>query len=508
MITAAALASSLPSDFVTLVQPGDERPVLELELVEPGDLLIPAQGALVIAVGTRDLVEAVTIVENARHASGLAMRDLWASDASIRALCTKARLPLLSVSADAAWSTLIDLLRSQLADSGGTYREHRSPDRVHQDLFDLADRFSAILAAPVTIEDATSQVLAYSSGQDGVDDARMLTIVGRQTPRKVRDHFRARGVFRRLSTSDSPMFIPAGDGDVKARYIVPVRAGGELLGSIWAVKDSPASEFQTGELQSAADEIALCLLRVRAQGEVNRQVRLDQIRSVLLGRTLNRPGWLAEGPWRVAILAGPLNVAAADARCQLWHSLARRRGWQHPMVVDVDSTVYAIVREDGTGAGTWAWLTDVVVSSGQKYPSLAIVAGGPVGSVSQLQHSRAMAEELVGLEAAGDEPVVTVESAWTTIVLARAVAGLRSSYLVSPLTTLLEEERLHGGDLVDTLTAVLDHWGEPRRAARVLGVHPNTVRNRLARLAGQCPVDLADPTVRLALRLEIARAVG
>lgn len=509
MMTAGALADSLTAAVLTLVQSGDERPVLELELVEPGDELIPARGALVLAVGTRDAREALAVVERARGASGVAMRGPWARDPEVLALCAEAGLPLLSVASDASWSLVADLLRGELSNTTGADGAQGSSDQVHQDLFELADRFSAILLAPVTIEDATSRVLAYSSGQDDVDDARMLTIVGRQVPRKVRDHFRARGVFRGLSTSDAPIFIPAGEGDVKARYVVPVRAGGEWLGSIWAVKDGPASPAETRELRAAAEEVALCLLRVRAQNELRRQVHLDQIRSVLRGRTTGRPSWLEDGPWRVAILSGPLSAAAADAQCQLWHSLTRRRGWQRPLVVDIDSTVYAVVRENGSGAGTWAWLRDVVVASGQKYPSLTIAAGGPVSTVGELQYSRATAEELIELgPAAPEQLVITIESAWTAVVLARAVAGLASGNPVSPLSGLLEEERLHGGDLVVTLTAVLDHWGEPRRAASALGVHPNTVRNRLARLAERCPLDLADPAVRLALRLEMAAAVS
>lgn len=501
MITAADLASSLGPAFVTLIQSGDERPVLELELVEPDDSLIPAHGALVLAVGTRTLEEAVNIVEHARASSGLAMRRPWGADPRVRALCAEAGLPLLAVSADASWATVVDLLRSELSQAAGTAT--RSADQVHHDLFELADRFSAILAAPVTIEDATSRVVAYSTGQDDVDDARMSTIVGRQVPRRVREHFRALGVFRRLATSDSPVFIPAGEGGVKARYVVPVRAGGEWLGSIWAVKDAPASEAQAKELYAAAEVIALSLLRIRAQSELNRQIQLDQIRSVLRGGTTMRPTWLDDGPWRVAILTGPLDDAAADARCQLWHTLTRRRGWQRPLIADIDETVYAVVRESGTGVGSWAWLRDLVVEAAAKNPTLTITAGGPVGGVGELTQSRETADELMEL-GPGDRPVVTIEAAWTSVVLARAVAGLAAKNLVSPLPRLIEDDRIHGGDVVKTLTAVIDHWGEPRRAAGVLGVHPNTVRYRLARLDERCPIDLADPAVRLALRLEIA----
>lgn len=498
MITTADLAGSLGPAFVTLIQPGDDRPVLELELVEPEDALAPGHGALVVAVGTRDRGEAVALVGRARGASGIAMRLPWASDPEVRTLCAEAGLPLLAVSAETGWSSVVDLLRSELRTATGAGQH--SSDQAHHDLFELADRFSTLLAAPVTIEDATSRVVAYSTGQDDVDDARMSTIVGRQVPRQVRDHFRALGVFRRLATSDAPVFIPAGAGDVKARYVVPVRAGGEWLGSIWAVKDAPASDEQAKELDAAAELVALCLLRVRAQSELNHQLQLDQIRSVLRGDASVRPSWLNDGPARVAILTGPLSDAAADARCQLWHSLTRRRGWQRPLIADVDGRVYAVVQEAGTGVGTWSWLQAQVLEAAERNPSVTVTAGGPA---VELQQSRQIADELMELSSRPAGPVVAIESAWADLVVARAVQGLAGKAFVSPLTALIDAD--HGGDLVETLGAVIDHWGEPRRAASALGVHPNTVRYRLGRLAERHPLDLADPTVRLALRLEIAK---
>ena len=57
--------------------------------------------------------------------------------------------------------------------------------------------------------------------------------------------------------------------------------------------------------------------------------------------------------------------------------------------------------------------------------------------------------------------------------------------------------------LRDTVRAVIDHWGEPRRAADVLGVHANTVRNRMSRFGEVTGIDLGDPSQRLAVRLEL-----
>lgn len=505
VITAAGLADALTSAFITLARPGGDLPVRALEMIEPGDGTAAEKGDLVLGVGARNLEEVAQLVQLARDASGLVLRHPWTEDIRVQEMCAETGLALLAVVPDVTWSAVIRLLRSALDTAASTRPDEGPADHVYHDLFEMADMIGAILEAPVTIEDAASRVLAYSTGQAGVDEARMSTIVGRQVPRQVRDHFRALGVFRRLASSDAPVFVPAGEAGVKARYVVPVRAGGEWLGSVWAVMEEPAPAARARELRAATEVVALYLLRLRAQSELQLQVQLDQIRTVLSGGVAVRPGWLAPGPWRVAILSGPADDTAAEARCQLWQALARRRGWRHPLVADIDGAVYAVLREEGSGAGSWSWLCELVREESAQNLSLSVVAGGPVDAVVELTDSRAAADELMGLAPPSlEQPVASIESAWTGVVLARAVAGLAHRPLVSPLKELLEDESEIGGDLVATLAAVIDYWGEPRRAADALGVHPNTVRNRLARVAERCPVDLNDPAQRLAVRLEIA----
>jgi DNA-binding PucR family transcriptional regulator len=49
----------------------------------------------------------------------------------------------------------------------------------------------------------------------------------------------------------------------------------------------------------------------------------------------------------------------------------------------------------------------------------------------------------------------------------------------------------------------LDHPGAPAEAARAIHVHPNTMRYRMARIADLAGLDLDDPVVRLAVRLQL-----
>jgi len=87
---------------------------------------------------------------------------------------------------------------------------------------------------------------------------------------------------------------------------------------------------------------------------------------------------------------------------------------------------------------------------------------------------------------------------------ARNAVGTESGLPGSPITALREHDRAHGTAYLATLTAWLDHYGDPQRAAQTLRVHPNTLRYRLRKLDDVAPMDLSSPRVRLALRLQLA----
>ncbi|NGN91738.1 PucR family transcriptional regulator [Nocardioides sp. KC13] len=507
MITAADLAQAVAPAFAELSQAGETRPVLAVELVEADGPIQVERGDVVLAVGVRSLDDALQIIDEARDAAALVLRRAWADQDEVRARCADRGLPLLAIPDESPWSPVMALFRKVL-EAAQTGRSHEPADDLYSDLFDMADKIGALLEAPVTIEDAASRVLAYSTGQEDVDQARMSTIVGRRVPREVRNHFRSVGVFRHLARSDDPLFVPAASPSTRPRYVIPVRAGGEWLGSIWAVVDEPPVLPRSGELRAAVDVIALYLLRLRAHTELHRQTQLDHVRTALRGDTTDRPDWLGPEPWRVAALVGPEGLGI-EARADLWVILARRLGWRQPVVVDLDGLLYVVLSESSgpgsTGPGSTDWFTDLVRAESRHSPTVGLRLGSAVETLAELPRSRTEAAELSTVDLPGHRhAVASVEDCWPELVLGRALAGMARMPLVSPVARLT----VPGADatLLATLEAVVDHWGEVGRAARVLGVHPNTVRYRLARLAEACPLDLDDPAQRLAVRLELARA--
>jgi len=368
---------------------------------------------------------------------------------------------------------------------------------------------AAIADAPVTIEDNRSRVLAYSFGQDATDPARVSTIVGRRVPPEVVAHFRARGVFRRLARSSEPFLVPEGPDGTRPRLVVPVRAGDEWLGSIWAVVSGPVPEEVTSELSNAAAVLALHLLRLRAQANVARRGAVERVRAAIRHFSPGAPADLAlpTGPWRVVALAAPAPDADLQEQVDLWVATCRRHGWAEPLLADLDGMVFAVVT-GGSGPGSWNWLDRLVTESHDVDPSLVAAAGAPVQTRADLPRSRVEAAELLALVRDTEQATLAFDRAWAPLTVRRATSAIDPAALGGPVADLLAHDEQRGTAYVETLHAWLAYPGEPQRAAQLLHVHPNTLRHRMKRLTGVVDLDLADPRERLALQLQLEAALA
>jgi DNA-binding PucR family transcriptional regulator len=419
----------------------------------------------------------------------------------VRDRAERSGIALVELAEQASWAHVVWLLRGVIdrAAVGPNRREHAP---VQDDLFALADAAAALVDAPVTIEDAQSRVLAYSSRQDLTDPARVSTIVGRRVPDEVLATLRAQGVFRRLARSAEPVFVPA-SGGTKPRLVIPVRAGAEWLGSIWAVVEERPPAALVAELVQTSSVVALHLLRLRAQADLSRRVSADRLRAVLSGNPAGAEEWLPAGPWRVVHLGGE----GEEARLlDLWESISRRHAWNQPLLTQLDGRAYALVRDHDDGSpGTWSWLGGVVGQARAEGLDLTARAGRATPTVEELARSRSEALEADRV-APAKAAVTTHEQLWAEATVARAASALGGD-LLGPLALVAGHDRQHGTEHLRTLAAWLDHPGAPSAAARSIHVHPNTMRYRMARIADLAGLDLDDPAVRLAVRLQLAAAL-
>ncbi len=163
-------------------------------------------------------------------------------------------------------------------------------------------------------------------------------------PGDVVAYFRSRGVFRKLARGSDPIFVPQGPDGTLPRLVIPVRAGGELLGSIWAVVEHPVPDERLRDLQGPASILALHLLRLRVQADVVRRVSADRLRAALRAPAPIDQDWgLPTGPWRVVALGGPSGAEEMVHNRARWESIARRHGWRQPLIADVGDVLFAVV---------------------------------------------------------------------------------------------------------------------------------------------------------------------
>jgi hypothetical protein len=311
-------------------------------------------------------------------------------------------------------------------------------------------------------------------------------------------------VFRELSRGRTTIFVPAQRDGTLPRLIVPIRMGGELLGSMWAVVPGPVADERAAAFADTAPVVALHLLRRRALADAERRRSAELVRTVLQGKGSVRLAAaeldLEEEPHRVVAI----DVNAGDAlgaeglRLALWERITAGVG-RRPAVTDLHGVLYAIV-PDRLG---WPALRDALRSESQ-----ALVGASAPAGIVDLAESRAQAEEALGLVRARlvDSPVATHDEVWPVVALHRIAAAAMPTLAadLGPIPLLRAHDEHSGSAYVDTLYEWLRHPGDPKAAARALRIHANTLRYRMARLVDLTGLNLDDPDTRLALTVQLA----
>jgi PucR C-terminal helix-turn-helix domain/GGDEF-like domain len=504
---------------------------------DPVDEPVLPRRALVLGVGVHAPSDIAVLLESLgqHEAAGLVLRSPVTVDPSVTAAVESSGVPLLALTRGASWTQLAALLRSLLAEGDvGDDGPETLGGLPSGDLFSVANAVAALIDAPVTIEDRSSRVLAFSGRQDEADRSRVETILGRQVPERYSRLLVERGVLRELYRSDQPVYIePSSTAElpdfVLPRAAVAVRAGDEVLGSIWAAVREPLTPDRARAMCDAARLVALHLLRIRAGADVSRRLRADLVSTALEGGTgtfeaVRRLG-LADQP--VVVLA--LAVAEQAELARLADGLAMHLSAIHPRcaAAPVGDVAYGLIpvmlgaaaaasADGGDGELRAVRIaTDFLDRVGERSgPVIGIgqVAFDPAG----LPAARACADRALrvlrsgaGSRAAGTGRRVARLAdvhAESLLMELRDLAAAHGDRPTGPIARLSAYDREHGANLVETLRAWLDAFGDVTAASAAMFVHPNTFRYRLRRLTEVGAIDLTDPEQRFAAMLQL-RAV-
>jgi hypothetical protein len=459
-------------------------------------------GDVLLGIGARSVKEAVRWAASARAVVVL----IRGGDNDTSFGGADEGVAVMVVDPAVSWSELAAVVYGLVLEG----RETES-GRGPTDLFALADSLAEAAGGAVTIEDGLSRVLAYSKLQQHADPARVATIIGRQAPEHLRAFFDVRGVSAHLVASDDPLFV-AGDAELglTGRMVVAVRSGRELMGSVWVACSAPLHGAARTALADGARTVALHLLRSRASADLERQVESELVIRLLEGTAdaataASRLG-LPHSPLRVIAVQAFIGAERDAALLVAFERATTGFGWSRPgRSALAGNTVYTLLPgEQAETARRWVSGLRAAIPEG-----VTVVAGiSGAALVPDLAAARHEADECLALHEGsrrGGAPAAYDES-WDDILLQRLRTAARSGRSPDrgPVAELRRHNDANATEYVATLQAWLEAQGDPAEAGERLGVHENTVRYRLRKMAEIANLQLDDAKKRLAMMIELA----
>lgn len=356
----------------------------------------------------------------------------------------------------------------------------------------VAASLGAALGVPVMITDWRRAVLAQVGASELMDRSGNLS-------RWFAGGAGVRAAMR--SRADGPATV-----DVEPDWIVaPVTAQHDSLGHIWARirPDAEAAELVRTSLEQAARVVALELLRGRAADEIERRLRRDFVYELLSPRpdpsmlaARARQAWSGHGqPHRPVVLQLDVTSGVPDVPLELARRMLATLGpssfvarYGHHLVLllpaaDRDEVAEQVGR-----------MRSLLLREGLR-------AGAVVGALcTDLAQTRLSIQAALRLhELLGPRRLVWAEGLESLTLLFGPAEGDRLRAFVASALAPLEGRP----GLLTTLDAYYEAGGNRAAAARRLGVHVNTVRQRIDRTAEVLGWPVDDPVRSASLRLAL-----
>jgi hypothetical protein len=368
---------------------------------------------------------------------------------------------------------------------------------VRDDLQELVDDVSQLLAAPATLEDADFTLLAFcahdAAAEGAMDAVRTRSILTRGSPPETRAWFEEFGI----ASAEAPLRTPADPvAGILTRLVIPVRHEGRTRGYLWLLDGGRIDPADTADpalaaaVERAAEAGALLADRDSPAPDLGRSLAAaltaDDAAREQAVRTLAR----AMGDPSLVLVA--LAPGAAGMPEQ----------WRLP---GAGAVTAVLPGADGPAA---AAVLLPLPSPGDLRPAGALTAASlarlPAGSTAGVSAVRRGLGSLVdqwheastAARVAATVPRFSPVAHWDELGPWRLVGDLTGP---DPVVRPLLAEPL----LAATAETFLDCAGSASRAAAALQVHRQTLYYRLARIEELTGLDLADGEARLLLHASL-----
>lgn len=376
------------------------------------------------------------------------------------------------------------------------------------DLQELVDEASAILRAPVTLEDRRLRLLAFAAHDATTDHVRVETVLGRGAGPQTREWFDSFDIAR----ARGPVHVPANpEREIAARLCLPARARGVVRGYLWAVEPPQGlAPERIRAAQALATRAGEAMARVTSRRRETERLVLDLLEAGVeersgIARELADDLAIASTATIVcAVLGGAPGVQLQAEQVHGPGGVPRDVG-----VAERSGDLVLIVPAGGPGSP----VTDVVESAITGLARLGlpeVVAG--VGDEVPLHEvgasdRRARAALRVVRPRTTDQPTgpaATRVHAWDALGVTRLLGGRGADELVEAVRTPAVAALLEGPqELVETARVYLEEAGSVATTASRLGLHRQSVYHRIHRIEARTGLDLSRGRDRLELHLAL-----
>ena len=431
------------------------------------------------------------------------------SDALV-ARAVAAGTAVVAVDPQARWERLYRLV-NHVFEHHGDRADPRADSGT--DLFGLAQSLADRIHGMVSIEDEQSHVLAYSASNDEADELRRLSILGRAGPPEHLKWIGQWGIFDALRAGgDVVRVAERPELGLQPRLAVGIRQPAldarrapVFAGTIWVQQGSrPLADDAEEVLRGAAVLAARIMSRLAARPSTH-ALRVQQLLGLADSGSLDADaiaqelGVVADGN---AALIG-FQAPARHARLTDVLALSANAFRADAQVATRGSRVYVLLPHTAKRSSLSSWIRGTISALRSELGlQLRAVVAAPVTGLAGLAAVRAEVDRV--LDSAERHPdsfaaVTSLAEARSTVLLDEIVTMVAADErLVDPR---VRELQARDPELVQTLRAYLDSFGEVAAAAQQLHVHPNTVRYRARRIEKLLSTSLANPEVRLLLSL-------
>lgn len=487
--------------------PGGDRAVTGV-VIDDRDLGAPlAPGTAVLGIGVGTDARLGELLARAAAAGAAAVFVKHRRGEPLSAPADRDGPVVVEVAPDLGWEQLHVFLRTALLHVG------EARPGGPQTLFDVANAIALLVDGATVIEDEHLRVIAYSSLDHEIDDARRATILGRVIPDQYVTEIRAAGITAHLEGSADPVRFDLAEPGMLPRLVIALRSGGRTIGLLWAITDDEREANARRVLSDAAPDVAVELLRSLTADASRATDRLSAARRLLDGGAV--PGLrelLGAEPTAgfVAVVLEPAPDAPTDpdpvARAAQFATVYVDAYHVPALVASVSGPQVELVvgLTDTTPAARARDLVDQLCARTEA--TFGIRLRGAVGTVAADGRGiPASRRDALAALAVAEERTVRYEDVHVRVALQELLAHAAGSEHLSrgPVLALAASGAKADAAIVATVRAYLAAGGDVTSAAAHLGVHRNTVRYRLDRFEQLTATDLADPAARLVTQVQL-----